>query len=103
MGVVICLPLYGSPDRELEEGIEVRGRHLRDLAAGLQQRLLHAADLLDKLTAAGWSAKAAAYDAVLSRPGVETKEEAVRSLTALGVSPEELLIVEEVDEEDGTA
>jgi hypothetical protein len=101
MGVVICLPLFGPPDRELEEErAAVRGRHLRDLAAGLQERLGRAADVLDRLLADGWSARVAMFDVLLSRPGVETREEAVRRLTAGGVAPDDLVIVEEPDEED---
>jgi hypothetical protein len=104
MGVVICLPLFGPPDRELEEHAALQGRDLRNLATALHDRLQHAADTLDRLTANGWSARLAMYDALLSQPGVETREEAERGLRALGVAPEELLIVEEVDDEnDGVA
>ena len=100
MGVVICLPLFGPPGRELEEGTLIQSRQLRTLAADLQVRLLRAADSLDRLTAAGWSARVAIYDAILSLPGVETSEEATSRLQALGLSPDELIIVEDVDEED---
>src|SRR3712207_8335519 len=42
----------------------------------------------------------AMYDAILSGEGVQTKEEAVRRLQELGIAPEELMIVEDVEEED---
>ena len=87
-------------ERELEDATAVGGRQLRDLATELQTRLHKAADTLDKLTAAGWAARPALYDLILSREGIDTKEEATRRLTALGVDPEELLIVEELGEDD---
>jgi hypothetical protein len=100
MGVVICLPLFGPPGRELEEGDAIQGPRLRQLATELNDRLQRAADTLDRLTANGWSAKVAIYDVMLSQPGVETQEEAARRLRALGVAPEDLLIIEEVEDED---
>jgi hypothetical protein len=98
--VVICLPLFGPPGRELEEGSPLKGKPLRDLAVALHERLHRAADTLDRLTAAGWHTQLAMYDVLLSQPGVETKEEAVRRLAALGLDPEEMMIVEEVEDED---
>jgi hypothetical protein len=100
MGVVICLPLFGPPGRELEEGAAIQGKRLRDLAAELGERLRKAADTLDRLTANGWTAKVAMYDLILSQPGVETQDEAERRLRAIGVAPEELLIIEEVGDEE---
>ncbi len=100
MGVVVCLPLFGPAGRELEEGVPIRGKQLRDAAEDLQARLNRAADILDKITAEGWTARVAMYDAILSRPGVDTPEEATRQLGALGIGPEELMIVEEVEDED---
>jgi hypothetical protein len=43
------------------------------------------------------------YDLMLSLPGVQTKDDAVRRLQALGISPDELIIIEEVDDEDDGA
>jgi hypothetical protein len=100
MGVVICLPLFGPPGRELEEGAPLVGKPLRDLAAELTERLHKAADTLDKLSAAGWHTQLAMYDVLLSRPGIETQDEAVRRLSALGVNTEELMIIEEVAEDE---
>ncbi|MCI0461358.1 MAG: hypothetical protein L0Z62_30790 [Gemmataceae bacterium] len=100
MAVVISLPLFGPPGRELEEGTLLQSRQLRDLAAELHDRLLKTADTLDKLKADGWSARVAMYDALLAAPGVETQDEAVRRLGALGINPDELMIIEEVEEED---
>ncbi len=100
MGVVICLPLFGPPDRELEEQSAVQGRHLRSLGAQLNERLQRAGEMLDLLIAHGWSARLAMFDVMLSQPGVETREEAERRLRAAGLAPEELFIIEEVDENE---
>ncbi len=100
MAVVVCLPLFGPPGRELEEGAALQGARLRQLATELGERLGRAADTLDRLTANGWSAKVAMYDALLSRPGVETAEEAARRLRESGAAPEDFLIIEEVEDED---
>jgi hypothetical protein len=100
MAVVVCLPLFGPPGRELEEGAAIQGRRLRELSAELGERLQKAADTLDRLTEAGWTAHVAMYDLILTQPGVETQEEATRRLQSLGVAPEDLMIIEEVDDED---
>jgi hypothetical protein len=100
MGVVISLPLLGPLGQELEEKSAVRGRQLRDLGKDLQARLERAADTLDRLAADGWAAQVALYDVLVSAAGVETKDEAVRRLTALGLEPEDFLIIEEIEEED---
>jgi hypothetical protein len=75
---------------------------LRDLATDLTERLNSAADTLDRLAAAGWSARVAMYDALLSRAGVETRDEAERRLRELGVTVDDLIIVDEPDDEDET-
>jgi hypothetical protein len=100
MSVTICLPLFGNAGQELEEGERLDGPRLRRLSADLQERLGKAADLLDKLTVAGWSCQVAMYDVILSARGVSTREQAESALRALGVDPEGLMIVEDVDEEE---
>jgi hypothetical protein len=100
MGVTVCLPLFGPPGRELEEGKALNGQQLRNLATELHERLHKAALTLDRLAAAGWSSRVAIYDVILSRPGVETKEVAVRILSELGLAVEEFIIVEDVEDED---
>jgi hypothetical protein len=103
MAVTVCLPLFGNPGHELEEGGTLKGQQLRDLADHLAQRLRQAADTLDKLTAAGWSNQLGMYDIILLRGDLETKEEAVRQLHALGLDPEDFMIIEDVEEEDDSA
>ena len=100
MGVTVCLPLFGPPGRELEEGSDVKGVQLRKLAADLQERLGRAADMVEKLHAAGWRTRVALYDVLLSRPGVETRDEAVRFLGELALDPEQFIIMEDVDEDE---
>jgi hypothetical protein len=102
MGVTVCLPLFGPPGRELEEGSALKGPQLRKLAAELHERLDKAADNLDRLTTAGWSTRVAMYDVILTRPGVQTKDEAVRRLGELGIAAEEVIIMEDVEEEEET-
>jgi hypothetical protein len=98
MGVTIGLPLFGNPGRELEEGEPIRGRHLRDLAANLNERLTRAADLIDKLALDGWTTAVAAFDVLLSHPQVHTQEQAVMRLQALGADPNIFVIIEDVEE-----
>jgi hypothetical protein len=100
MGVTVCLPLFGNPGRELEEGAAVRGRQLRDLADNLHARLLAAALVLDKLEAAGWKTQAAMFDVLLHHPEVGTREQAEARLRALEIDPEQMMIVEDVDEDE---
>jgi hypothetical protein len=100
MSVNVCLPLFGTPAHELEADKALTSRHLRTLGDELRERLQKAADLLDKLKAAGWSAQLAMYELILAYPGVETRDQAEERLRAIGVDPAELMVIEEVDEED---
>jgi hypothetical protein len=100
MGVTVCLPLFGSAGQELEEGALLKGEQLRELAAGLNERLLAAAELLDRLSAAGWSGRVALYDVILSCKGVETRAGAEQRLREVGADPEQFMIVEDVAHEE---
>jgi hypothetical protein len=100
MGVTVSLPLFGNPGRELEEGEPIRGRQLRDLADNLHQRLLQAAELIDKLALDGWVTQTAMFDVLLNHREVETQEQAVTRLRALGADPDAFLIVEDVAEDE---
>ena len=40
------------------------------------------------------------FDVLLHQQGIDTKEEAARRLQALGINPQELLNIEDVEEED---
>jgi len=100
MGVTVCLPLFGEPGRELEQGSALSGRQLRELAAGLHERLDKAANTLDTLAAAGWAAQVSLFDAILHHPGVQSREDAEQKLRGLGVDPDGLIIVEDVEDEE---
>jgi hypothetical protein len=99
MGVTVCLPLFGAAGQELDEGQPIRGQQVRDFAASLGERLAAAADLLDRLTAAGWSAQVGLYDVLLSSAAVTTRDEAECRLRELKIDPELFVIFEDVDEE----
>ena len=99
MSVNVCLPLFGAPAHELTEEKRVSGRHLRALGDELRERLLKAANLLDKLEAAGWVAGIAMYEVTLTYDGVETREQAEQRLGAIGIDPVELMIIEEVEDD----
>jgi hypothetical protein len=99
MPVNVCLPLFADPGRELEEG--ATGRHLRELGEQLRDRLARAADVLDALHAAGWSSQVAAYDVLLTHPDALTRTDAERLLAAAGVDPNEFMIVEDVEDDEG--
>ncbi|MBL8798399.1 MAG: hypothetical protein JNM56_31175 [Planctomycetia bacterium] len=100
MAVVVALPLFGSPDREIEATARISGEQLRQLGASLQERLQKAATLLDQLRAAGWTAQVGAYDLLLAHPEVQTQESATQRLHKLGIDPNELMIFEEVEDEE---
>ncbi len=101
MGVTVCLPLFGNPGHELEveENDPPRSSDLRKLGDELRERLVQAADALDKLQLGGWSASVAMYDLLLTHPQVDSREKAEALLQASGLDPAKLLIVEDVEEE----
>jgi len=100
MGVTVCMPLFGNPGRELDEGVKLAGKELRTLADALAERLRQAADAVDKLTADGWGNQVAMFDLILTHGRVATREQAEQRLRALGIDPEQMLIVEDVEDED---
>jgi hypothetical protein len=101
MSVLIMLFMYRKPGEELNEGEEVTGAQLRDLGRDLSERLHAAADIVDKLTATGWSAQMALYDIFLSHPYVHTEVEARSRLDSLGIDPDSVFIDEFEDEDEG--
>jgi hypothetical protein len=103
MGVTVCLPLFGNPGHELEEGAAAKGKDLRDLADALRDRLVQAAATLDKLTADGWAAQVAMFDLIVSHPQISTKEDVEQRLRSLEIDPEPFLIIEDVEEEGDDA
>jgi hypothetical protein len=100
MTVYVGVPLFGNPGQELEEGSAIRPQQLRQLAAELSDRLNRAAATLERLLAAGWHAQLALHDVLLTHEAVATREQAVQHLRDLGIDPEELMIVEEMEDEE---
>jgi hypothetical protein len=99
MGVTVCLPLFGNPGQELEEGARIQGPQLRELAAQLTERLGKAADILERLAVAGWTNRLAMYDVILFPHHANTREEVVSQLQSLGIDPEAMMIIEDIEEE----
>jgi len=103
MGVTVCLPLFGNPGHELEEGAPAKGKDLRNLADGLRDRLMQTADTLDKLTADGWNTQVAMFDLIVSHPHMSTKDGIEQRLRSLEINPEPFLIIEDVEDEGDDA
>ncbi|HZY84936.1 MAG TPA: hypothetical protein VFE78_08900 [Gemmataceae bacterium] len=100
MSVMIMMYLFGKPGQELDEGEEVTPRQLRALAESLHGRLTEAADIVEKLTAAGWDAQMTLYDISLSHPYINTAAQAEEKLLDLGIDPKLVCIDEWEDEEE---
>src|SRR5262249_55933157 len=92
--------LFGKPGQELNEGGEVTPEELRALGKDLHARLEEAADIVEKLTNAGWEAQMALYDIMLSNPYLTTATQVKSKLQDLGIDPEAVFIDELEDEED---
>jgi hypothetical protein len=100
MGVWVNLHLFGKPGYELREGEDVTPEELRALADNMQARLREAADIVEKMTGAGWCAQMGLYDIFLSHPFMNTKVHVEEQLQNLGIDPELLWIDEMEDEEE---
>ena len=100
MSVTLMMYLFGKPGQELDEGEEVTPQQLRSLAEGLHGRLTEAADIVEKLTAAGWDAQMTLYDVCLSHPYISTAAQAEEKLLDLGIDPQLVAIDEWEDEEE---
>ena len=92
--------LFGKPGQELDEGEEVTAEQLRGLAQSLQERLRETADIVEKLTGAGWEAQMGLYDIFLSHPYIDTAAQAEEKIRDLGIDPERVTIDEWEDEEE---
>ena len=103
MSVSVSLWLFGKPGHELNEGEEIHADAIRALAQSMQERLVLAADIVEKLTGAGWEAQMGLYDVMLYNPYVRTEADVRTRLDGLGIDPDEVSILEfegEDDEED---
>jgi hypothetical protein len=101
MTVHVSLFLFGKPAQELDkEGEEIEAGHVRALAGELNERLLKAADAIDRLTAHGWDATMMLYDVTLTHPYIHTEVEARGRFEDLGLNADEFCFMELEDEDD---
>src|SRR5262245_38212104 len=100
MAVFMSLWLFGKPGQELNEGGEVTPEELRALAEHLHGRLIEAADIVEKLSNAGWDVQMGLYDIFISHRYITTQAQAEEKLADLGIDPEKLFIDEFEDEEE---
>jgi hypothetical protein len=100
MSVNVALPLFGTPGQELEEGSAAQAKRLRAFAAELNGRLERAAETLDKMAAAGWTARVAVHDLMFAHPDVQTEPDARRRIKELGLDPEAFVIIEDLPEDE---
>jgi hypothetical protein len=99
MFVTLSLYLFGKPGWMVGEG-DVTPQELRDLAQELHEHLRAAADVVEKLTGAGWAAQTTLYEILFSPPALGTKAAVEEQLRSLGIDPGRFCIEEEDDEED---
>jgi hypothetical protein len=98
MAVHVSLFLFSKPAHELDrEGEEIDAADVRGLAEELHQRLLHVAEVLEKLTAHGWEASMMLYDVCLAHPYITTEAEARGRIEDLGLNPDDFCFMEEED------
>jgi hypothetical protein len=100
MAVFLSLWLFGKPGHELNEGGDVTPEELRALAEHMHGRLTEAAEIVEKLTNAGWDVQMGLYDIFISHPYITTQVQAEEKLADLGIDPEKLFIDEFEDEEE---
>jgi hypothetical protein len=100
VSVSVTLWLFGKPGHELNEGEEVCADQIRALAQGMKERLEQAADIVEKLTGAGWEAQMGLYDVMLYNRFVRTEADVRTRLDGLGIDPDEVAILEFEGEDD---
>jgi hypothetical protein len=101
VSVTLTIYLFGKPGMELEEGAEVTPEQLRALGDDLRARLHETAEVVEKLTNAGWQAEMLLYDVMFSHPYVTSAVQAEEKLHELEIDPDKLCIDEWEDEEEG--
>jgi hypothetical protein len=100
VSVSVTLWLFGKPGHELNEGGEVTADEIRALSQCMKERLEQAADIVEKLTGAGWEAQMGLYDVMLYNPYVRTEADVRTRLDGLGIDPDEVSILEFEGEDD---
>jgi hypothetical protein len=100
MAVSLNIFLFGKPEQELAADGPVTPALLRALGESLKARMDEAADLVEKLTAAGWEVEMHLYDLGLYHPYITTAVQAEQQLLDLGIDPETVSIDEWPDEDE---
>jgi hypothetical protein len=100
MSVFVSIWLFGKPGHELDEGEPVTAEEVRALADELHARLHDTANIVEKLTGAGWEAYTALYDIHFSHPYLTTKTAVEEQFLSLGIDLDRLCIEELEDEDD---
>jgi hypothetical protein len=100
MSVFVSIWLFGKPGHELNEGEPVTTEQLRALADELHERLHDTANIVEKLTGAGWEAHMALYDIHFSHPYLNTKTGVEEQFLSLGIDLDRVCIDEWEDEDD---
>ena len=100
VSVSVTLWLFGKPGHELNEGEDVNAEQIRALAQVMKERLELAADIVEKLTGAGWEAQMGLYDVMLYNRFVRTEADVRTRLDGLGIDPDEVSIMEFEGEDD---
>jgi hypothetical protein len=94
MAVAVYIPFFGGPKDTLEEGEPVTVPQLRELAVALHAYANEVADLVDKLTEAGWQAQGDGREVRLTHPSFRTERQVKKHLASLGIDSERLFVID---------
>jgi hypothetical protein len=86
--------LIGYPEHHLAEDEPVTPSRLRELGRRLHDHADEAADLVERLTAAGWTARADGRHVNLFHSDLETEREVRSQLRSLGINSLQLSVCE---------
>src|SRR3989344_256828 len=98
----ISIGLYGKPswDMDIESEEITNGEMFRAQGKYLKEHLENVADIVEKLTGAGWSCSGTLYDLQFFKESVINKSEAKKELKRLKINPKDIHIEEYEEEED---
>ncbi|MDP1693994.1 MAG: hypothetical protein Q8L34_00460 [Candidatus Woesearchaeota archaeon] len=98
----ISIGLYGKPSWDMDiEGEEITdGEMFRAQGKYLKEHLENVADIVKKLTSAGWSCSGTLYDLQFFKESVINKSEAKKELKRLKIDMNQINVEEYEIEED---
>jgi hypothetical protein len=92
--IIVESPKFGSlslkPAEDMEDSVDVDAEDVRALGRDLYTRFAQVADIVEKLTRAGWGARLCTNNIRLDHPYATSEAEAVEDLRELGIDPEDL-------------